>query len=365
MAETTYLEAIRQALFEEMHRDQTVFCLGQDIGHFGGAFKVTRGLLETFGPSRVIDMPIAESAIVGVAIGAALRGLRPVAEMQFADFVTGGFSQLVNNAATFHYRLGVSVPMVVRLPSGGGVGGGPFHSRNPEAWFTHAPGLKVVAPATPRDARRLLKAAIRDPDPVIFLEQKYLYRRLKEDLEQELEDADYADYADGAEGSGFEERGDDAVRASRTRARAEGEEEDSDLLAFGRARVARRGEHVSIVTYANGVGLSLDAAHVLGQEGIQVEVLDLRTLVPWDYEAVLKTVAKTGRLLVVQEATRTTGFASEVCAVVAELGFENLDAPIRRVTAPDTPTPSEQGLEAFVRPNCDRIVEALRWLLAY
>lgn len=347
MAEVTYLEAIRQALFEEMQRDETVFCLGQDIGHFGGAFKVTRGLLETFGSSRVIDMPIAESAIVGVAIGAALRGLRPVAEMQFADFVTGGFSQLVNNAATFHYRLGVSVPMVVRLPSGGGVGGGPFHSRNPEAWFTHAPGLKVVAPATPRDARLLLKAAIRDPDPVIFLEQKYLYRRLKEEI------------------GTTPVHGAASASASASVWDGDGEDPGETSLALGRARVARRGEHVSVVTYANGVGMALDAADLLAAEGIQVEVLDLRTLVPWDYEAVLKTVAKTGRLLVVQEATRTTGFASEVCAVVAELGFESLDAPIRRLTAPDTPTPSENGLEAFVRPNRDRIVEALRWLLAY
>lgn len=324
MSEVTYLEAIRLAMFEEMRADPRVFVLGQDIGHFGGAFKVTAGLLEEFGPQRVIDTPISEALIVGAAIGAAIRGQRPVAEMQFADFVTGGFSQLVNNAATFHYRLKVSVPMVVRLPSGGGVGGGPFHSRNPEAWFTHAPGLKVVAPATPRDARGLLKAAIRDPDPVIYLEQKYLYRRLREDLT----DAD-------------------------------------DLVPLGKARIARPGRHATIVTYANGVGMSLAAAEAVAKDGYDVEVIDLRTLIPWDWETVTASAARTGRVLVVHEATRTGGFGAEVAATIADLVFDELDAPIRRVGALDTPTPSEHGLEAFFRPDEAKIERALRELLTY
>ncbi|MCK6551055.1 alpha-ketoacid dehydrogenase subunit beta [Myxococcota bacterium] len=324
MSEVTYLEAIRLALFEEMRADPRVFVMGQDIGHFGGAFKVTAGLLEEFGPQRVIDTPISEALIAGAAIGAAIRGQRPVAEMQFADFVTGGFSQLVNNAATFHYRLKVSVPMVVRLPSGGGVGGGPFHSRNPEAWFTHAPGIKVVAPATPRDARGLLKAAIRDPDPVIYLEQKYLYRRLREDLT----DAD-------------------------------------DVVPLGKARIARPGKHATIVTYANGVSMSLAAADAVAKDGYDVEVIDLRTLIPWDWEAVVASAARTGRVLVVHEATRTGGFGAEVAATIADLVFEELDAPIRRVGALDTPTPSEHGLEAFFRPDEAKVERALRELLTY
>ena len=320
---TTYLEAIREALFEEMRADDRVFCLGEDIGHFGGAFKVTAGLMAEFGPSRVVDTPIAESLIAGVSIGAALRGLRPVAEMQFADFVTSGFSQLIHNAATFHYRLGISVPMVVRLPSGGGVGGGPFHSRNPEAWFVHTPGLKVVAPATPRDAKGLLKAAIRDPDPVIYLEQKYLYRREKEELGE------------------------------------------VDAIDFGKARVVREGKHASVIAYANGVPMARDAAEAVARDGFDVEVIDLRTLVPWDWEAVMRSVAKTGRALLVSEATRTAGFISEVAATIADLVFDELDAPIRRVTALDTPVPAEEGLEAYFRPNAEKVERELRSLMAY
>lgn len=324
MKEVTYLEAIRQALFEEMQADPRVFLLGQDIGHFGGAFKVTAGLLDAFGPLRVIDTPISEALIAGAAIGAAIRGQRPVAEMQFADFVTGAFSQLVNNAGTFHYRLKVSVPLVVRLPSGGGVGGGPFHSRNPEAWFAHAPGLKVVAPATARDARGLLKAAIRDPDPVIYLEQKLLYRRVKETL------------PDG-----------------------------DDVVPLGKARIARAGKHATIVTYANGVPMSVEAAEAVARDGFDVEVIDLRTLVPWDWQAVVASVAKTGRVLIVQEATRTAGFASEVAATIADLVFDELDAPIRRVAALDAPTPAEPGLEAAFRPDAAKVEQALRSLMDY
>lgn len=324
MTERTYVEAIRQALFEEMQADPTVFCIGEDIGHFGGAFKATRGLLEAFGPERVVDTPIAESAIVGVSIGAAIRGLRPVAEMQFADFVSCGFSQLVNNAATFHYRLGVSVPMVVRLPSGGGVGGGPFHSRNPEAWFCQSPGLKVVAPATPSDARGLLKAAIRDPDPVLFLEQKCMYRRLKENLPT----------GDG-------------------------------VVPLGRARVARSGGHATVVAYANGVAIALEAAERVAARGYEVEVLDLRSLVPWDHEMVRASVAKTGRVLVVEEAHRTASFGAEVAATLAELAFEELDAPVRRISAPDVPTPAAKELEAHFRPDAARVEEVLLDLVTY
>jgi 2-oxoisovalerate dehydrogenase E1 component beta subunit len=320
---TTYLEAIREALAEEMRADERVFCVGEDIGHFGGAFKVTAGLMEEFGAARVVDTPISESLIMGVAIGSALRGMRPVAEMQFADFVTSGFSQLIHNAATFHYRLGIAVPMVVRLPSGGGVGGGPFHSRNPEAWFAHTPGIKVVAPASPRDAKGLLKAAIRDPDPVIYLEQKFLYRREKEELG------------------------------------------DVDPIPFGESRLVRAGKHATVIAYANGVPMARDAAAAVAKDGFDVEVIDLRTLVPWDWEAVMTSVAKTGRVLLVSEATRTAGFVSEVAATIADLVFDELDAPIRRVTALDTPVPAEEGLEAYFRPNAAKVERALRELMAY
>lgn len=319
----TYIEAIRTALDEEMARDPRVLLVGEDIGHFGGAFKATAGLFEKFGPDRVIDTPIAEGLILGVAIGAAIRGLRPVAEMQFADFVACGFSQLVYNAATFHYRLSVSVPMVVRLPAGGSVGGGPFHSGNPEAWFTHTPGLKVVAPATPRDAKGLLLAAIRDPDPVLYLEQKYLYRREKEAL-------------DGV-----------------------------DELEMGKARIARVGKHATIVTYGNTVSMSLEAAERLAADGYEIEVIDLRTLVPWDWETVVRSVDRTSRVLIVHEATRTAGFGAEIAATVADLAFDRLDAPVRRVTALDTPTPAERGMEGYVLPNSEKIEDALRDLLAY
>ena len=323
MGQVTYLEAIRQGLGDAMTADDRVFCIGEDIGHFGGAFKVTAGLLERFGSDRVVDTPIAESLIIGASIGAAIRGQRPVAEMQFADFVSVGFSQLINNAGTFHYRLGVSVPMVVRLPSGGGVGGGPFHSRNPEAWFVHGGGLKVVAPATPEDAYGLLRAAIEDPDPVLYLEQKFLYRRLKAELTSDKP------------------------------------------TELGALRVARPGKHMTVVAYANGVSLAEAAAEEVAKEGLQVEVLDLRTLVPWDWSGVCRSVARTGRCLVVHEASRTCGFGAEVAATLADLAFEELDAPIRRVTALDGPTPAHPDLEAVFRPDTARVVEAIRSLAAY
>jgi 2-oxoisovalerate dehydrogenase E1 component beta subunit len=320
-----YVEGIRRALEDEMAADERVFCLGEDIGYFGGAFKATAGLLERFGPDRVIDMPIAESLIVGVSIGAALRGQLPVAEMQFADFVTCGFSQLVNNAATFHYRLGVSVPMVVRLPAGGGVGGGPFHSKNPEGWFAQSPGLKIVAPATAEDAYGLLRAAIRDPDPVLYLEQKFLYRRV---------DADEGDLG--------------------------------EALPLGQARTARPGRDLTLVTYANGVPACLEAAETLAAEdGVEAEVIDLRTLVPWDWSAVATSVGRTGRAVVVSEASRTAGFAAEVAATVADLAFDRLDAPVRRVTFPDVPVPAHPQLESALRPDATRVVAEARSALEY
>ena len=321
----TYVEAIRLALQDEMRRDERVFCIGEDIGAYGGAFKVTKGFLDEFGARRVVDTPIAESLIVGAAIGAAIRGLRPVAEMQFADFVSCGFSQLVNNAATFHYRLGVSVPMVVRLPSGGGVGGGPYHSRNTEAWFAHTPGLKVVAPATAADAYGLMKTAIRDPDPVMYFEQKFLYRREK-----------------GAVPAG------------------------DHVVPLGSAAVRRAGARATILTYANGVSMALAAADRLAAEGgPEVEVVDLRSLVPLDRETVVASVRKTGRALIVHEDTITAGFGAELAAIVADECFEWLDAPVRRVAALDAPTPAEEHLEAWFRPSADKVLAALRDLSAY
>ncbi|MEM1024664.1 MAG: alpha-ketoacid dehydrogenase subunit beta [Myxococcota bacterium] len=319
---TSYVDAIRRALHDEMSRDERVFLIGEDIGHFGGAFKATKGLLERFGPQRVVDTPIAESLIIGTSIGAAIRGRRPVAEMQFADFVSCGFSQLVNNAATFHYRLGVSVPMVVRLPAGGGLGAGPFHSKNPEGWFGQAPGLKIVAPTTVEDAYGLLIQAIRDPDPVLYLEQKYLYRRSRGEI--------------GGEGA-----------------------------PIGRAAVRRPGRDLSLVSYGNGVGLCMEAATGLAEEGIEAEVLDLRSLVPWDWETVARSVGKTHRGLVVSEASRFGGVAAEVAASLNELVFEHLDAPVRRVCFPDVPVPAAPALENALRPDASRIISEARELLAW
>jgi 2-oxoisovalerate dehydrogenase E1 component beta subunit len=319
----TYVEAIRQAMADEMASDPSVVLIGEDIGHFGGAFKATQGLWERFGSDRVMDTPIAESLIIGTSIGAAIRGLRPVAEMQFADFVSCGFSQLVNNAATFHYRLGVSVPMVVRLPAGGGVGAGPFHSKNPEGWFMQAPGLKVVAPTTVEDAYGLLLSAIRDPDPVLYLEQKRLYRRVKGDV---------------APGQG---------------------------VPLGRARTAREGRDATVVAYGNGVPIALDAAQLLSEEGGSIEVLDLRSLVPWDWRAVVQSVARTHRLLVLSEASASGGVSAEVASTVADLAFDRLDAPVRRVSFPDVPVPAHPDLEAALRPSPEGVAAALRELLAY
>jgi 2-oxoisovalerate dehydrogenase E1 component beta subunit len=324
MAVKTYIEALSDGLREEMQRDRNVFLLGEDIGQYGGAFKVTKGFLEEFGPDRIVDTPLAESAIIGVAIGAAMMGMRPVAEMQFADFVACGFNQLINNAAKMHYRWGAAVPMVVRLPSGGGVRGGPFHSQNPEAWFCHTPGLKVVAPSTPRDAKGLIKAAIRDNNPVLYFEHKYLYRRIKDEVP-----------------------------------------EDDFTVDIGRADVKRAGADVSIITYGSMVHFALEAAEKLAADGIDVEVVDLRSLLPYDQEAIAATVRKTNRAVVVHEATRTCGFAAEVMAFIVEELFTHLDAPVKRVTSIDTPVPYSPPLEDYFMPNADKIAAAVREVAAF
>jgi pyruvate/2-oxoglutarate/acetoin dehydrogenase E1 component len=321
MAELTYLQAISDGLREEMRRDESVFCLGEDIGAFGGAFKVTDGFIEEFGADRVVDTPLAESAIIGVAVGAAIEGLRPVCEMQFSDFIACGFDQLVNVAAKMHYRQGISVPMVVRLPSGGGFSGGPFHSQNPEAWFLQAPGLKVVAPATAADAKGLLVSAIRDPNPVCFMEHKGLYRHVKGDV-------------------------------------PEGEH----AVAIGEARVAREGGEMTVIAYGSSVHLALQAADELDED---IEVIDLRTLCPLDTDAVLASARRTGKVLVAHEATQSCGVGAEVAALISEHAFEDLDAPVRRLTAPDVPIPFSPPLEQAVLPQLEDMKEACRELLAY
>jgi 2-oxoisovalerate dehydrogenase E1 component beta subunit len=320
----TYLDAIRQGLWEEMERDPSVFCIGEDIGIYGGAFKVTEGFIDHFGPERVVDTPIAESAIVGAAFGAALTGLRPVVEFQFMDFLPCAFNQITNMVAKAHYRWGAPAPVVIRGPSGGGVHGGPFHSQNPEAYFTHTPGLKVVCPATAYDAKGLIKAAIRDNNPVIFFEHKFLYRRIKE----ELPSADY-------------------------------------VVPLGEARVARRGRDVSVITYAAMVHTALEAAVRLAEEGIDLEVLDLRTLVPLDREAIAETVRKTNRVILLHEDVRTGGFAGEVAAVINEEAFDWLDAPMVRITGKDTPVPFAPPLEEYFLPNAGDVVRQAKRLVEY
>ena len=326
MPEVTYLEALRQGMMEEMERDESVFMLGEDIGRYGGAFKVTDGFQARFGEARVIDTPISEAAIVGAAAGAAHMGLRPIAEMQFMDFVACAYDILTNYVATARYRAGLSTPIVVRGPSGGYVRGGPFHSQNPEAGFFHTPGLKLVCPATARDAKGLIKAAIRDDDPVLYFEHKFLYRRIKEDLS----------------------------------------ESEEILTPIGKARIAREGTDLSIVTWSAMVWKALDAAEQIEREdGASVEVLDLRTLLPMDDEAITATVRKTNKLLIVHEDTRTGGVAGEITARINENAFEWLDGPIMRVTAHDTPIPYAPTLEDYVLPQTEDIVKSARWLLAY
>ncbi len=324
MAEITYLEAIREALREEMVRDPNVFLMGEDIGAFGGAFKVTEGLLEQFGEARVIDTPISEAGFVGAAAGAAHMGMRPVCELQFIDFISCAYDILTNYVATARYRAFLGCPMVVRGPSGGYVRGGPFHSQNPEAAFVHTPGLKIVYPATAEDAKGLMKAAIRDDDCVLFFEHKYLYRRIK----------------------GVMPAGDHVV-------------------PIGKARVARAGTDVSIITYAATVYKALEAAELLAAEGISVEVIDLRTLAPLDDEAIVSTVKKTHKVLVLHEDTRTGGIAGEITARINETCFEWLDAPVLRVTAADVPLPYAPSLEDYVLPQVADVLTACRRLAAY
>jgi pyruvate/2-oxoglutarate/acetoin dehydrogenase E1 component len=326
MPETTYLEAIRQGLWEEMERDPRVFLIGEDIGALGGPFRVTEGMLARFGPERVIDAPISEQAIVGAGAGAAHMGLRPVCEMQFIDFIACAYDMLTNYVATARYRAGLATPLVVRGPSGGYVRGGPYHSQNPEAAFLHTPGLKIVCPATARDAKGLIKAAIRDEDPVLFFEHKYLYRRVKEDLP-----------------------------------------DDQELLTpIGPARVARSGTDLTVVTWSAMVWKALEAAETLEREdGLSVEVLDLRTLAPMDDAAIVASLKKTNRVLVAHEDTRSGGVAGEIVARVNELAFEWLDAPVRRVAAADVPLPFAPTLEDAVLPQTEDLLVACRWLAGY
>jgi 2-oxoisovalerate dehydrogenase E1 component beta subunit len=321
MAIMTYLQAISSALRDELRRDERVLLMGEDVGVFGGAFKVTEGFIEEFGADRVMDTPLAESAIIGCAIGAAVVGMRPVCEMQFADFISCGFDQLVNVAGKMHYRQGLAVPLVVRLPSGGGFSGGPFHSQNPEALFMHSPGLKVVAPATAADAKGLLHAAVRDPNPVLYMEHKHLYRRVK------------------------------------------GEVPEGVFTTPFRARTARAGSDLVVIAYGAMVDVALAATADL--DGASVEVLDLRSLVPLDEEAILESVARCSKVVVVDEANATCAAGAQVAALIAERAFEWLDGPVVRVATPDVPIPFSPPLEQAVLPGVERVREACRELLAY
>jgi pyruvate/2-oxoglutarate/acetoin dehydrogenase E1 component len=317
----TYLQAISDAMRQEMRHDERVFVMGEDIGVFGGAFKVTDGFIDEFGPGRVMDTPLAESGIVGTAVGAAVVGMRPICEMQFADFVSCGFDQLVNVAGKMYYRQGLPVNITVRLPSGGGFSGGPFHSQNPEAWFMHSPGMKVVAPSTAEDAKGLLISAIRDHNPVVYLEHKHLYRRVKGEVPDGLYETPLT------------------------------------------ARIAREGSDLTVIAYGAMVHTALEATEDL--DGASVEVLDLRSLVPLDEEAILASVRKTSKVLIVDEANQTCAAGAQVAAVIAEKGFEDLDGPVRRVATPDVPIPFSPPLEQALLPSVDRVKEAARELLEY
>jgi 2-oxoisovalerate dehydrogenase E1 component beta subunit len=323
--EATYLIAIAEALWEEMERDERVYLLGEDIGAYGGAFKVTEGFIERFGPERVMDTPIAEETIVGMAIGSAMEGFRPVAEFQYADFMTSGYDEIVTAAAKYHYRSGVPLPMVLRGPSGGGVRASAFHSSNPEPWFAHAPGLKVICPAFPSDAKGLLKSAVRDDNPCVFFEHKWIYRRIKEVVP---DDPDF-------------------------------------LVPIGQAKVQREGTDVSIVTYGAMVHQALEAAEDLSQKGVSAEVVDLRTVHPLDTETVLKSVEKTSRALVLYESHRFLGVGAEVAAMIAEEGFQHLDAPVMRLAPPNVPVPFSPPLEDAYLPQVADIEAAVEKLSAW
>ena len=324
VAEMTYLQAISDGLRTEMRRDKRVFLIGEDVGVYGGAFKVSLGFQEEFGPWRVIDAPLAETAIVGGCTGAALMGLRPVAEMQFADFISCAWDQLVTVAAKQRWRASTPVPIVIRLPSGGGFSGGPFHSQNPESSFAHIPGLKCVCPATPEDAKGLLISAIEDPNPVLFFEHKHLYRRIK---------------AEVAEGR--------------------------FTTPIGKARTHQAGTDLSVITWGAMVYTAEEAAQQLDADGVSVEIVDLRTVMPWDKAAVLESARKTSKVLVLHEDTRTGGFGAEIAATIAEEAFEDLDAPVKRIAAPDTPVPFSPPLEKAFIPQVDDFVAGLRELAEY
>ncbi len=324
MAQLTYLEAIRDGLQAEMRRDNTVFVIGEDIGVYGGAFGITKGFLEEFGPWRVIDAPLAETANVGASVGAAVMGMRPVVEMQFGDFVTDAMTQVVHMAAKFHWRTRHPLPLVIRMPYGGDVKGGPFHSQCMEAWFVHTPGLKVVAPAFAEDAKGLLIAAIRDPNPVMYFEHKHLYRYRRE----EVPDGEF-------------------------------------VTPIGRARIVREGTAVSLFSYGWMLHKCLQAAEQVAPEGIATEVVDLRSLLPLDRDAILSSARKTSKALIVHEATRTGGVGAEVAALIAEEAFDALDGPVVRLASEDTPVPHSPVLEAAFQPQVAEIAEAIRRLAAY
>jgi len=322
MAEKTYLQAISDGLRQEMRRDKRVYVIGEDVGVYGGAFKVTLGFQEEFGPWRVIDAPLAETAIVGSCTGAAMMGMRPVAEMQFADFVSCAWDHLVTVAAKQRWRAGTPVPIVVRCPSGGGFSGGPFHSQNPESSFAHIPGLKVVCPATPEDAKGLLVSAIEDPNPVLYMEHKHLYRRIK----GEVPDERYT-------------------------------------VPIGKARTHQEGDDVTVITWGAMVYTAEEAAKSL--DGLSVEIVDLRSILPWDKQAVLESARKTSKVLVLHEDTRTGGFGAEIAATIAEEAFEDLDAPVKRIAAPDTPVPFSPPLEKAFIPQVEDVAAGLRELAEY
>jgi pyruvate/2-oxoglutarate/acetoin dehydrogenase E1 component len=321
MTEMTYLRAISDGLRTEMRDDDRVLLMGEDIGVYGGAFKVTDGFIEEFGADRVMDTPLAESGIVGTAVGAAVVGLRPVCEMQFADFVSCGFDQIINVAGKMLYRQGLPVNITVRLPSGGGFSGGPFHSQNPEAWFMHSPGLKVVAPSTAEDAKGLIIASIRDPNPVIYMEHKNLYRHVK------------------------------------------GEVPEGSYETPFKARVAREGDDLVVIAYGAMVHTALEATADI--DGASIMVLDLRSLVPLDEEAILSAVHHCSKVVVVDEANYTCAAGAQVSALIAERAFEDLDGPVVRVASPDVPIPFSPPLEAAVLPSVERVREACRQLLEY